>query len=140
MTGLNNLVFLHLYKPALVNLQGIDALSKLEELHIDTAGKLKSLDGLSEANKRIANIDVYKAPVLENYDALAKVDSLEKIRFTKTGEIQNLFFIKQLPNLKTVLLGTRVIDGNMIALKGISKVDFIDFPHYNLKAKQFKSG
>ena len=130
----DKLSYLYLYKPSITSLKGIEDMYSLRELNIDTASKLESLDGLHDANKNLINLDVYNASKLTGYSALAYLVNLEKLRFTKTGDMNDIHIFKLLPNLKRVVLGTKVLDGNMSYLKDIKEYKFKNFPHYNLKS------
>ncbi|MBK7652583.1 MAG: hypothetical protein IPJ20_20125, partial [Flammeovirgaceae bacterium] len=55
------LKFLTLYKTSIISLLGIKEFKQLEVLSIDTANKLESLNGFTEANKILEKIDIYRA-------------------------------------------------------------------------------
>ncbi len=138
LKDLKNLQYLSLYKTGIANLKGLEGLINLKELHIDSASKLLSLDGISVNNKLIEIIDIFGAKNLTDYSAIKKSVSLKKIRFGKTGNLASISFLKDLPKLESAMIGMKVEDGDMGYLKNISEVGFVDYPHYNLKMKDLK--
>lgn len=110
----------------------------LRELNIDSARSLESLDGLNENNKNLLDLDIYSARKLTDYNALRYLTNLEKLRFTKTGDIEDISILQTFKNLKRVILGIKVLNGDMSYLKNINEVGFVDFPHYSHKMKEFK--
>lgn len=130
----SKLTYLYLYRPSIKSLRGISGMTSLVELNLDTAGKLEALDGFDNNNKNLRILDVYQARMLNDYDALKYLVGLEKLRFTKTGDLKNIDVLKFLPYLKKVILGTKVTDGDMSYLKNIAEYKFLNFSHYNLKS------
>ena len=134
LSDLHNLSYLYLHKTSIQSLDGIGSMHSLTELNIDTASTLKSLDGLDSGNLSMKTLDIYQARNLNNYHNLKYLVNLEKLRFTKTGDIENIDFLNLLPNLKSIILGIKVIDGNMLSIQNIPEYKFLNFPHYNLKS------
>lgn len=135
--SLTKLKFLTLYKTSIINLLGIKEFKQLEVLSIDTANKLESLNGFTEANQILEKIDIYRAKNLLDCSSLSRASGLKKIWIRKTGDLNNIDFIKGLPNLDEVVIDAKINDGNLNLLKGIRNVSFREFPHYNLKSKDF---
>lgn len=133
LKNFKSLTYLYLNRPSIKSLNGVGEMLSLLELHLDTASKLETLDGFGESNKNLKRLDVYQSRKLNNYSALKYLIGLEKLRFTKTGDMQDIKILQSLSNLKEVILGTKVIDGDMLYLKQIEKYKFLNFPHYNLK-------
>ncbi|MBS1504681.1 MAG: hypothetical protein JST32_21655 [Bacteroidetes bacterium] len=133
LKNFSSLTYLYLNRPAIRSLIGISGMSSLIELHLDTASKLETLDGFAESNKNLKWLDVYQSRKLDNYDALKYLGGLEILRFTKTGDMKDIKILRSLPHLKEVILGIKVIDGDMLYLKNIEKYGFINFSHYNFK-------
>ncbi|WP_183574642.1 hypothetical protein HDF18_01240 [Mucilaginibacter sp. X5P1] len=136
-TNFSHLTYLYLYRPSIVSLKGIDGMISLNELNIDTASKLESIDGIEKLN-HLECLYIYLAKKLNIYYPISKVISLKQLELRQTGETQSINFIKSLTHLEKVVLGFKVLDGNMSDLKGIKKVGFIDFPHYSHKMKDFQ--
>jgi len=134
----NKLTFLYLYLPSIISLKGIDGLYSLKELNIDTASKLESLEGLNEKLSNLECLYIYSSKNLHDYSLISKIVSLKQLELRKTGDAESINFLSKLTNLKKVVLGFKVVDGNMNYLKGIENVGFIDFAHYSHKMKDFK--
>lgn len=134
---LKKLTYLYLYKSSITSLKGIEHIYSLNDLNIDTASKLESLEGLNVELNHLENVYIYSAKQLKNYEPISKLAMLKHLELRKTGETNSIDFIKGLTNLEKVVLGFKVLDGNMSYLKGIKDVGFIDFPHYSQKMKDF---
>ena len=133
-----NLQHLNLFQSSIKNLEGIENLTNLKYIRLDTVKKLESLKGLSQNQINLTVLDIYSALRLNNYEEISNVKSLKQLELRKTGETNSISFIKDLPNLKIITLGLKVLDGQMSFLKGVEKVGFIDFSHYSHKMKDFK--
>jgi hypothetical protein len=131
------LKYLNLSFSSIKNIHGIENMSKLKYLHLDTMRCLESLRGLSENLNKLEVLDIYNAKKLSNYEDVSILKSLRQLELGKTGETYSISFIKNLPNLKRVGIGFKVLDGDMSYLKGIESVGFIYYPHYNHKMKDF---
>jgi hypothetical protein len=131
------LQYLNLSYSSIKNIHGIENMSKLKYLRLDTMRCLDSLKGLSENLKKLEVLDVHNAEKLSNYEDISMLKSLRQLELGKTGEANSISFIKNLPNLKRVGIGFKVLDGDMSYLKGIESVGFIYYPHYNHKMKDF---
>jgi len=134
----SKLTYVYLYRSSIRSLKGIEKMYSLNDLNIDTANKLESLEGLSEKLTCLESIYLYAAKQLKNYAPISKLVTLKHLELRKTGETTSIEFIKELTHLENVVLGFKVLDGNMSYLKGIKDVGFIDFPHYSHKMKDFK--
>jgi hypothetical protein len=138
LSPLSQLSTLNLVKSSIADLSGIETLNQLRFLNIDSASELRSLKGLSKNNSALDVLSVYNAPLLNDYKSLENVANLKKLFFGKTGETENLDFMKTLTKLEQVSLGMKVKDGNMTHLENIPTVSFVEYPNYNRKAKDFK--
>lgn len=139
LSALVNLQYLNLYKTSITDLAGIDNLHKLSYLRIDSANSLTSLLGISESNVSLKEVNINNTKNLVNYSSLANAASIEKVALRKTGELQDIYFLKHLKHLNTVAIDAKIINGDIRYLREIAEVDFLDFPHYNLKMKELKT-
>lgn len=136
--GLRRLRHLTLHRTGVRDLTGLETLTELRKLQIDTAFNLASLNGLSPTNAQLEALDVYGARKLNDYGALAQVKSLKTVWFSKTGDAPDLSFLEALPNLEKAVIGMKVLDGDMSCLKRVAGASFVDHPHYNLKMSDLK--
>lgn len=132
-----NLKYLNLYKASIRNLEGIQHMRSLIHIRLDEAPKLESLEGLSSSLENLQMLDIYAGKKLTKYDSLRGLESLQQLELRKTGDTESIEFIKDLPSLKKVTLGFKVLNGKMGYLKEIQSVGFIDFPYYDYKMKDF---
>lgn len=135
--SLTNLEYLTLHRTSIKNLYGLGQMTKLKSLNIDTANRLESLVGISLDNSSLVEIDIYLAKKLVEYSSISLAKNLEKVRLTKTGPIKSIDFLDSLRNLKRVIIGSQIVDGDVTHLKKVPKVSILDFPHYNLKNSDF---
>src|SRR6185437_3324600 len=129
----SKLTYLYLYRSSIISLAGVGGMSSLVELNIDTANKIQTLNGFGENNRNLKILDIYKAPRLTDYNALQYLINLEKLRFTKAGDMKDIDVLRSFKNLKKVILGIKVLNGDMSYLENIPEYKFLNFPHYNLK-------
>ena len=139
LQSLSNLKYLNLYKTAIIDFKGICKLTNLISLKIDSASKLETLEDISSSNTQLKVIDIYGAKNLHNYTSLSNAKSIQKIFLRKTGETEDISFLNPLSELQEVIIGMKVIDGNMSRLKLIPKAGFLEFPHYNLKMNELSN-
>ena len=137
-TNFRKLTYIYLYRPSIKSLKGIENMYSLNDLNIDTASKLESLEGLNENLNHLESLYIYAAKQLNNYEPISKLVALKHLELRKTGEANSIDFIKGLIHLEKIVFGFKILDGNMSYLKGIKDVGFIDFPHYSNKMKDFK--
>jgi hypothetical protein len=135
ISALSMLEYLNLYKTTIRNLEGFSLLTKVKEVHIDAAPRLESCAGISESNSNLAVVDIYNAKKLSDYRAIGNTSTIKKIFFTKTGDIPNLSFLNNLPDIESVVIGSKILDGDTSYLQKVPNVNFKDFPHYSHKLK-----
>jgi hypothetical protein len=135
--GLTKMEYLSLSHSSIRNIRGIEDMSELKYIRLDTMRKLESLKGVREDMRKLKVIDIYGAKNLSDYIEISKVKSLQQLELRQTGDAASISFIKDLVNLKKVTIGFKVLDGDMSYLKDIESVGFIDFPHYNIKMRDF---
>lgn len=139
LNGMKHLKYLFLYNAGIKSLRGIEGLSHLKEFRVDNAKKMESLSGLTEVQNTIEVLDIYNAQKLTDYSALKNMTSLKQLDLRRTGDIDSIEFIKYLTKIERITLGLKVKNGDMSFLKNIDSVGFIDYPHYNLKHKDFQN-
>lgn len=130
--------YLNFYRSSFENLVGIENFTELEYIKLDTIKNLKSLKGLDPNLTNLRTLDIYNCKNLSDYDDIAKVKSLKRIFLDKTGDSQDIKFIKDLSALSLLTIGFKVLDGEMQYVDNIETIWFKDFPHYNRKMKNFK--
>ena len=96
LSALTNLKYLNLYKTSIVNLVGVASLENLNNIVIDGAAKLVSLQGFDNSNHNLSSLDISNAKHLVSYEQISKLKYVKKIHFYKAGECENFDFINNL--------------------------------------------
>ncbi|RYX80918.1 hypothetical protein EON73_05105 [bacterium] len=99
LSGLTNLKHLNLHKTSIVNLVGIASLENLNNITIDSASKLVSLQGLESSNYNLSSINILNAKHLISYQQIGMLKHIKKVRFLKTGVCENFDFLNNLDTL-----------------------------------------
>lgn len=123
----------------ITTLKGIGGLEELVEFQIEDAKKLVSFGDNLNKLKKIKKIYFWNSKKFNDYQQLIPLVNLENLQLRRTMDSESIDFIKNLINLKSVVLGFKVENGNMSYLEGIEDVGFIDFPHYSHKMKDFQN-
>lgn len=138
LSDLTNLESLFLHNTSIKNLLGLGGMIKLKTLTIDSAKTLESMDGISPNNSKLIEIDIYNARKLIQYSSISLAKNLEKLRLAKTGDINNINFIDSLENLSSIIIGSKITQGDLSKLKRLNDVSILDYPDYNYKNSDFK--
>jgi hypothetical protein len=95
---------LNMYNLSIENFKGLEKLSNLEELIIERAGKLKTLEGIGRENTNLKRILIFNAKNLKDPNALTLVPNLKDIRLTKIPQLNSLKFLEKLENIEDVYI------------------------------------
>ncbi len=129
---------LNLVKPDINSLQGIEKFNKLKRLEIYGASKLDIIRDVSNL-KLLEQISIEKSKNIQDYEVLKDLSNLKKLMLTESGYMKTLAFVKDLPQLEFISFwGTNVLDGNIKYCEGINYVGFDNKKHYTHKSEQFK--
>ncbi|MBX9783225.1 MAG: hypothetical protein K2X48_08025 [Chitinophagaceae bacterium] len=109
LSGLTSLKYLNLYKTSIMNLNGIALLENLNNLTIDGASKLVSLEGLGYSNQSLYSLDISNAKHLISYDQISKLKCIKKVHLYKTGVCENFDFLNNLESLTEFVHGGKYI-------------------------------
>ncbi len=138
LDSLKSLRSLNLYNTFIEDLTGIENLKELTVVRINTARRLISLNGIFKGLQNLGLLDIYGAPLLNDYSSLKGMRSIKQLELRKTGDVESTTIFESLPNLEHLTLGLKVLDGKMTRLKNIPSVGYIDYPHYDVKLKKLK--
>ena len=134
---LNNLAELRLTQTNLKDLSGIKNLTKLKYIELNYNRSLLDISELAEC-KNLEEIQMSNCKKIHNLtQTLENIPTLKKIILSDCGEIQNLEFVKKLPNLKFIsFVGTKVISGDLNPIVGLEYAGFDNKKHYNYRNEQ----
>lgn len=126
-----NLKNLALKKGKILAFDKINSINCLEELNIERAN-IKNCNGLDKLSK-LKNLSVCAGFGLDITTKLATLKNLQHLKLDYFTQIDNIDWVKELPNLKTIVLGCSIQNGDLSPLKYLQHVRLkIDSPHYNL--------
>ena len=135
---LHSLEHLSLIKTSVNELAGVELFSNLQRLELYCAPALKTIAALTSLTQ-LKELSIEACKKVTDYAALGRIDTLEKILLTNSGEIPSLAFIKSLLHLRFIsFVGTNVRDGDISHCAGLEYVGFDDKRHYNRKMRDFQ--
>jgi Leucine-rich repeat (LRR) protein len=118
---------------------GISNLRNLKELEIHWASKLDSLQGL-ESLTTLKKLAIETCRSLRRIDEISALTNLEWLDLSNNGRIETIKPLARLKKLKKLLLieSTNIVDGDLsvlLTLPNLRDVSFGERRHYNLKNK-----
>ncbi|SMC78558.1 leucine-rich repeat domain-containing protein [Cellulophaga tyrosinoxydans] len=130
---------LHLFKPDILNLKGIENCTQLKKIEIFSARNLTILNALTPLNN-LNSLELFQCKNIQDFDQLGNLKNIKKIILSECGEIKNLKFLKELKELEFFSFwDTTVLDGNLNYCNGIKFVGFKDKREYTHKVNDFKN-
>jgi hypothetical protein len=120
-------------KTALIkNCYGIENLAKLKSLLLGNCKKLSEIEGVKEL-KRLTSLSFDLCPQIRNYNSIGYLSNLENLQIVDCKRVNSIKFIESLQSLKKLsLLGTDVLDGDLMPAKNIKEVFYKHRKHYNV--------
>lgn len=122
------------------SLKGIDNSQKVQCLYLVNNRNLEDISELDKINKTLKSLTIENSSKLIDFSVLNKLTNLEYLKIIGNNKIKNLEFIKELKNLKTLILGIEVEDGDLSICLNLSYVYIKGRKHYNLKDKDLPKG
>ena len=111
-------------------------LFKVEELCYNR--KLQNIDSLYNVRKTLIWLDIDNCNGITDYSVLSHLNNLELLRISGTKSLPSLDFIKEMPNLKCLVVMMDVFDGDMSYCTNISYVAIKNRRNFTHKDKDFK--
>lgn len=119
--------------------EGIERFKILQKFEIFMSPKLERISSLQNLSNNFQEFHIEKSKKIQDFEVLGEIKSIKKLILSESGEIKNLAFVKELPNLKFISFwGTNVLDGDISYCEGIDYVGFDNKKHYTHKMEQFK--
>ena len=131
LKSLEQLEYLQLVLPSIQSIAGIENSKNLKSLFIIQARKLDNIQTLNQLN-RLETLALVNCPKISHFDF--ELPSLLDLEITS---INNLTFLKDLPNLQTLKF-QNIEDGNLTPLleSNLKRAYFSDKKHYSHKMKE----
>lgn len=112
----------------------------LRQIDLEYCTKLESHEGLEVTKNSLIHLQINNSKKLRNHDFVTKLENLEILRLNHCGEVDNIRFLYQMPNLRSfAFVDTNVLDGDLSPLFNLDNVGFINKRHYshtNLEVKE----
>lgn len=132
-----NLRFLDLTWSNIKDFEGIGNLNKLKRLELHYCTKLSSNFGLAEVSDTLEHLYINNCKKFIHSSELLKLKNLRYLRLNSCGDLENLLFLNELPNLIDFrFVNTNVLDGNLTPILDhptIQSVGYLNKRHYNIK-------
>ena len=142
LNEVNQLLHLELYFTNIVDFSGIGKFKNLKRLELFNCYKLENDLELAEINNSLEFLHVNQCKKFKFTENLLKLNKLKVLCLNSCGEIENLDFLKYLPNLIDFrFVNTNIVDGNLNQIyehPTIRTVGFINKRHYNFKFEDLK--
>lgn len=131
---------LNLLEAKITSLRGIGKLKSLKIFTMYRIPKLEIIKHIVELKNSLEEIVIEKCKNIVDFDILKEMSNLKKIIISESGEIKSLDFVKGLKKLEFISFwGTNIIDGNISPCIGIPYVGFDNKKHYSHKNEQITS-
>jgi hypothetical protein len=126
------------------SLEGVGHLSSLRRLEVEYCMKLESDRGLSAVAETLRHLHVNTCSKFKMGSDLLSLKRLEVLRLNKCGDIEDLDFLHNFPNLMDFrFVNTNIKSGDLsplLAHKTLRSVGFLNKRRYNLKKEAVDAG
>jgi len=115
---------LNLYNLSIESFKGLEKLSSLEEMIIERAGKLKTVEGIGKENTNLKRLLIFNSKNLKDLNALPLLPNLKDLRMTKIPQLNSLKFLEDLKSIEDIYIppsSVGVIGNDYYPLVKISK-------------------
>jgi protein phosphatase 1 regulatory subunit 7 len=140
LSGLNDLTSLRIYRSNASSFKGLGELKHLEHIFFYNFANLHFIDELEKISDTLTVLVFEGCKRIENFDYLACLKKLKVLKFANCGNIRDIKFFKQMPNLKAfAFVDTKIDDGDLSPCVGLEYVGFFNSGRYSLKQEDFKN-
>lgn len=124
---------LSIVQSPLISIRGVGRFRNLRRIELSYLTKLESIAGIEELrDSQLEILECEKCKKIRNHAAVRAVPSLRVVRFNDCGEIPNIGFLDDLPNLEDFrFVNTNVVDGDLRPLLRMKSVGFFKKKHYS---------
>lgn len=123
------------------SLSGISRFQNLKCLYLYYNRELTDLSELSALGGSLTALRIENCPKIVDFSFLSKLENLELLHLCGKNSLNDLSFIRNMPNLKTLILSMNVLDGDLSECTKLSYV-YVDKirRHYNVKETDLPKG
>lgn len=137
-----NLKFLELNWANFKELNGLDKFPDLKRLELHYCTKLETIAGIQQKSKTLQFLHINQSKKLKIDKRLFELKKLRVLCLNSCGEIENLDFLKEFPELIDFrFVDTKIISGDLSPIlkhPKIRSVGFMNKRHYNFKDKELE--
>ena len=137
LTTSDNLLYLELNSVSIKNLQIIEKLNSLKRLELHYCTKLENDTGIAGLKNTLEILHINQSKKFVFTEELLQLENLRVLRINSCAPIENLEFLKYLPNLIDFrFVNTTIVNGDLEPIlihPTISTVGFSNKRHYNFK-------
>ncbi|MDU9693940.1 hypothetical protein WKH56_08900 [Priestia sp. SB1] len=132
-----SLHFLDLTWSNIKNFEGLGKFTNLKRLELHYCTKISSDMGLGEVCETLEHLYINNCKKFIPSDELVKLKNLRYLRLNSCGDLKDLSFLKELPNLIDFrFVDTNVLDGDLSPIVNhptIESTGYMNKRHYNIK-------
>lgn len=123
------------------SLNGIGRAHEMKCVYLHNNRSLEDICALYDIKDSITALRIDNCPKIRDFSVLRNLQKLELLELFGTNSIESLSFIRNMPNLKTLILSMNVLDGDLSECTKLSYV-YVDKirRHYNVKEADLPKG
>jgi len=134
------LIYLELNSANIRDFSGIENFPHLKRLEIHYCTKLEN--GLLTLKDNLEHLHIDQAKKLQSTDQISKLSKLKVLCLNRCGPLENLLFLKDLPNLVDFrFVDTNILSGDLTPIiehPSIRSVGFLNKRHYNFSDEKMR--
>lgn len=133
LASLHTLKSLEINQCGIQSLKGIESLTMLNKLHIGYCRKLFDMSALAYIGHSLNELSIESCNKINDFNFLNHLTRLRRLCLDGKNNLANLTFLKQIIELKELILWMNVLDGDITPCIGIPYVNLINRKHFNMK-------
>lgn len=103
-------------------LDGIECAKNIQCLYLQRNNTLKNIEQLSACRNTLRALRISNCSQIQDFSVLEDMHNLQLLELTGKNQIPDLYFINKLKNLKTLILGVDVLNGDLMPCLNLSYV------------------
>ena len=131
----NSVVNLSITHSSIHTLEGIEITDKLSKLKLCYCRKLNDISILSCCAETLTELEIDHCGNLEDLSVLNELHNLESLTLRGNNKIENISFLRQMPNLKKFECKVNILNGDLSLCENIPSVWILDRRHYSHRNK-----